>query len=151
MQEEGRPQPMEYLTRPLCERKKNNDTIQREFFAVIRNVFLLRPYLEWTKFIIRNDLLALRRILYLADATSKLTRWRLRLREFELGVMRRVGVKNRLRMRSGDFLQMERTISISMRKFPCWLSNNSLAKGNVNRLAVIKNITSQKLLLSHIQ
>lgn len=56
--------------------------------------FLLRPYLEVHKFIIRMDHVVLKCILNGADATGKLERWRLRFSEFELDVESKAGIKN---------------------------------------------------------
>lgn len=57
-------------------------------------VLMLRPYVEGRRFTIRTDHESLRWNLNMADATGKLSRWRLRLQELEFDVVHREVIKH---------------------------------------------------------
>lgn len=79
----------------LSKRMKNLGNTQPEYLAVVWNVLLLTPYLERQSFTLRTDQHALRWILHLAEATGKLTRWRLRLLKFDFVIIYLAGIKHR--------------------------------------------------------
>lgn len=54
---------------------------------------ILRPYLETNCFILSSNEEALKWLSLSADASGKLTTWRLRLREFDSEVVHRAGIK----------------------------------------------------------
>ena len=59
--------------------------------AVVWAVTSLRPYAEGTRFTIRTDHDALRWLMTLSDISGRLTRWRLRLQEFDFDIVYRPG------------------------------------------------------------
>jgi len=86
--------PVGYWSRTLTAPERNYSTTERECLAVVWAVLLLRPYLDGVRFTVRTDHSALRWILNLNDTTARLTRWRLRLMEFEFEVVHRKGIKH---------------------------------------------------------
>ena len=57
-------------------------TKERERLAVVWAPLLLRSYIEGTRFTVRTDHAALKRMLHMDGAHRRLARWRLRLPEF---------------------------------------------------------------------
>lgn len=54
-------------------------------------LFLLRPYLQGTRFVVRTDHKALRWMLHMDGAHGRLVRWRLRLAKFDYTVETKPG------------------------------------------------------------
>lgn len=76
-------------------------------------VLLLRPYLERHKFTARTDHNVLKRILNLAEAAGRLTRWPFRLSEFDFDVVYKAGTKNQ----NADILSLLETNGVGTTKF----------------------------------
>ena len=74
--------------------EKNYSVGEKEFLAIVREVQLLRPYLEGTHFDLYTDHQALRWNRSGSDHSGRLARWRLRLLEFDFIVTYKNGDKN---------------------------------------------------------
>lgn len=66
---------------------------ERECLAIVWAVIYLRPYLEGTRITIWTDHNSLRWLLNMSEASSRLTRWRLRVAELDYKVTYRPGLK----------------------------------------------------------
>jgi RNase H-like domain found in reverse transcriptase len=62
--------------------ERNYSAPEKECLAVVWAILHLRPYLEWTRFTVRSDQVALRWLLSLKHPSVWLEQWRLRLAEF---------------------------------------------------------------------
>ena len=83
--------PVGYWSRTLNAAERNYSATERECLAVVWAVTSLRPYVEGTRFTIRTDHDALRWLMTLSDTSGRLTRWRLRLQEFDFDIVYRPG------------------------------------------------------------
>ena len=83
--------PIGYWSRTLNSAEQNYSATERECLAVVWAVGHLRPYVEGTRFTIRTDHDALRWLMTLTDSSGRLTRWRLRLQEFDFEITYRPG------------------------------------------------------------
>ena len=83
--------PVGFFSKTLNETEQRYSATERECFAVVWSVLYLRPYIEGTHFKIRTDHEALRWLMTLTDPSGRLTRWRLRLSEFDYEVTYRPG------------------------------------------------------------
>ena len=83
-----------FWIRSLNPAEKNYSVSEKEHLAIVLAVQLLRPYLEGIHFDMYTDHQALRWILSGSDHSGRLTRWRLRLLEFEFTVTYKKGAKN---------------------------------------------------------
>lgn len=90
-QGDGAYKPVGYWSRVLTPAECNYSTTERECLAVVWALFLLRPYLEGTRFVVRTDHTALKWMLHMDGAHGRLARWRLRLAEFQYTVESRPG------------------------------------------------------------
>jgi hypothetical protein len=83
--------PIGYLSRQLSPTERRYLITEKEAYAVYWAVKLLRPYLEGNRFTVRTDHIALT-WLFNADgsSTSRLTRWRLGLAQFDFIVKYRL-------------------------------------------------------------
>lgn len=86
--------PIGYWSRTLSSADWNNGTTEKEWLAIVWAVLTLRPYREEVRFTIRTNHYSLCWLLYMTDASSRLTQWRLRLSDFEYDVIYRPGVKH---------------------------------------------------------
>ena len=91
---DGTRHPIGFWSRSLTPAEKNYRTGERECLATLWAVQLLRPYLERTHFDLYTYHIALRWIMNMTDASSRLARWRLRLLEFDFTVQYKKGAKN---------------------------------------------------------
>jgi RNase H-like domain found in reverse transcriptase len=87
-------------------------------------VLQLRPYLEGNHFVIRTDHNSLRWVLNLADAQGRLSRWRLRLLEFDFEVQYAPGKENHVadtlsRLRPSDSFLSEPPTPVDT-EIPCF-------------------------------
>jgi hypothetical protein len=78
--------PVGYWSRGLTSAERNFSTTEKECLAIVWAVLQLRPCLEEKTFFIRTDHNSLRWVLNLADAQGRLSRWQLRLLEFDFEV-----------------------------------------------------------------
>ena len=83
--------PVGYWSYALNEAERNYSATERECYAVVWAVTSLRPYLEGTRFTVRTDHDALRWLMSLTETSGRLTRWRLRLAEFDFTIVYRPG------------------------------------------------------------
>lgn len=74
--------------------KKRFETNQRNCLVTVSAVLLLQPYVGGHRFTIHADLDALQLILNLAESTSIVARWWLRLMELDSDVVHRASVKH---------------------------------------------------------
>ena len=75
--------PVGYWSRPIEGAEKNYSTTEKECLAVVLDIFMLRPYLQGTRFTVRTDHSALRWMLHTDGTHGRLARWRLRHAEFD--------------------------------------------------------------------
>ena len=78
--------PVGYWSYSLKDNERNYSATERECFAVVWAVRTLRPYVEGTRFTVRTDHDALRWLMSLTDSSGRLTRWRLRLAEYDFTI-----------------------------------------------------------------
>ena len=83
--------PVGYWSYLLKDSERNYSATDRECFAVVWAVRTLRPYVEGTKFTVRTDHDALRWLMSLTESSGRLTRWRLRLAEYDFTIQYRPG------------------------------------------------------------
>lgn len=91
---DGKRYPIGFWSRSLTSAERNYSVGERECLAVIWAVQLLRPYLERTHFQLYTDHQALRWMFNMADGSSRLARWRLRLLEFDYEIQYKTGATN---------------------------------------------------------
>ena len=83
--------PVGYWSYSLNDSDTHYNATERECFAVVWAVRTLRPYIEGTKFTVRTDHDALRWLMSLTESSGRLTRWRLRLAEYDFTIQYRPG------------------------------------------------------------
>jgi hypothetical protein len=136
--------PLGFWSRGLTSAEKNYSTTEKEFPAIVWAVLHLRPYLEGKRFVIRTYQHSLRWVLNLADAQGRLTRWRLRLQEFDFEVLYLPGKSHHAADIMSHLQSTEPTLSeptdpvdtdipcfvVSHREYPTLISVDTL--GNTN-------------------
>lgn len=90
----GSDQPVAYASRTLSDTESRYSTIERELLAIIWAVKQFRPYLYGKKFYIYTDHRPLAWLNSLKDPNSKLTRWRLRLQDYDFEIIYKNGKQN---------------------------------------------------------
>lgn len=90
----GSDKPIAYASRTLSDTEARYSTIERELLAIIWAVKHFRPYLYGRKFIIYTDHRPLVWLRSLKDPSSKLTRWRLRLQDYDFELIHKIGKQN---------------------------------------------------------
>lgn len=90
----GSDKPVAYASRTLSDTESRYSTIEKELLAVIWAVKHFRPYLYGKKFIIYTDHRPLAWLYSLKEPNSKLTRWRLRLEEYDFEIKYKKGQQN---------------------------------------------------------
>lgn len=90
----GSDKPVAYASRTLSDTEGRYSTIEKELLAVIWAVKHFRPYLYGNKFIIYTDHRPLAWLYSLKEPNSKLTRWRLRLEEYDFDIRYKKGPQN---------------------------------------------------------
>ena len=83
--------PIGFYSKTLNETEQRYSTTELECYAVVWSVLYLRPYIEGTHFKVRTDHEALKWLMTLTDPSGRLTRWRLRLAEFDYEITYRPG------------------------------------------------------------
>lgn len=86
--------PIAYASRTLSDTEARYSTIERECLAIIWAVKHFRPYLYGRKFIIYTDHKPLSWLEAQQDSSSKLTRWRLRLLDYDYDIVYKKGKQN---------------------------------------------------------
>lgn len=90
----GSDKPIAYASRTLTDTEKRYSTIERELLAIVWATKHFRPYLYGHKFDIYTDHRPLVWLYQLKEPNSKLTRWRLRLQEYDFNVIFKNGKQN---------------------------------------------------------
>lgn len=90
----GSDKPVAYASRTLSDTESRYSTIEKELLAVIWAVKHFRPYLYGKKFTIYTDHRPLAWLYSLKEPNSKLTRWRLRLEEYDFEIKYKKGQQN---------------------------------------------------------
>lgn len=95
-----------YASRTLNRAEQNYNTTEKELCAIVWGVNQFRPYLFGQKFNIIIDHRALSWLFNIKDPGSRLTRWRLKLAEYEYEIHFKLGVSNT----NADGLSRVRTV-----------------------------------------
>jgi hypothetical protein len=90
----GTDKPIAYASRTLNNAESRYSAIEKELLAVIWAVKHFRPYLYGRKFTIYTDHRPLAWLYSLKEPNSKLTRWRLRLQEYDFEIIYKSGKQN---------------------------------------------------------
>lgn len=90
----GADPPIAYASRALNRVEINYNTTEKELCAIVWGVKQFRPYLFGQKFNIVTDHRALNWLFNIKDPGSRLTRWRLKLAEYEYEIHFKPGVSN---------------------------------------------------------
>lgn len=90
----GSDKPVCYASRTLNDSEVNYSTIEKELLAIVWATKYFRPYLFGRKFKILTDHKPLQWVMTLKEANSRLTRWRLKLSEYDFSVIHKTGKAN---------------------------------------------------------
>lgn len=90
----GSDKPIAYASRTLNSSELNYSTIEKELLAIVWATKYFRPYLFGRKFKIITDHKPLQWVMSLKEPNSRLTRWRLKLSEFDFTVLYKQGKSN---------------------------------------------------------
>lgn len=90
----GSDKPISYASRTLNESEINYSTIEKELLAIVWATQYFRPYLFGRKFKIITDHKPLQWMMNLKEPNSRITRWSLKLAEYDFTVIYRKGKSN---------------------------------------------------------
>lgn len=90
----GKDRPCAYTSRLLNNHEINYSTYEKEALAIIYSIRQFRPYLYGNKFIVQTDHKPLCWLRTTKDPTSRLTRWRLKLEEYDFEIIYKAGTLN---------------------------------------------------------
>lgn len=90
----GSDKPIAYASRTLNDAETRYSTIEKELLAIVWATKYFRPYLYGKKFTIYTDHRPLAWINSIKEPNSKLTRWKLRLEEFDYNIIYKNGKQN---------------------------------------------------------
>lgn len=88
--------PIAFYSRTLNSAEKNYSTIEKELLSIIENCKHFRPYLFGRKFTVKTDHNPLVWLSKLKEPNSRLTRWRLKLEEYDFDVIYKKGLENKV-------------------------------------------------------
>lgn len=90
----GSDKPIAYASRTLNDAESRYSTIEKELLAIVWATKHFRPYLYGNKFTIYTDHRPLAWLNSIKEPNSKLTRWKLRLEEFDYNIVYKNGKQN---------------------------------------------------------
>lgn len=90
----GSDKPIAYASRTLSETEQKYSTIEKELLGIVWATKYFRPYLYGRKFVICTDHRPLLWLFKLKEPNAKLTRWRLRLQEYDYEIAYKKGKLN---------------------------------------------------------
>lgn len=90
----GSDRPVAYASRTLNDSELNYSTIEKELLAIVWATKYFRPYLFGRKFKVVTDHKPLQWLLNLREPNSRLTRWRLKLAEYNFTIIYKKGKAN---------------------------------------------------------
>lgn len=90
----GKDKPIAYASRTLNNAERNYSTTQQELLAIVWAVKQFRPYLWGRHFKVITDHRPLKWLISLKDPDSRLTRWTIKLSEYDFEVIHRPGKNN---------------------------------------------------------
>lgn len=90
----GADKPVCYASRTLNDSETNYSTIEKELLAIVWATKYFRPYLFGRKFKIVTDHKPLQWVMNLKEPNSRLTRWKLKLSEYDFSVVYKKGSSN---------------------------------------------------------
>lgn len=90
----GSDKPIAYASRTLNDAETRYSTIEKELLAIVWATKHFRPYLYGKKFTIYTDHRPLAWLNSIKEPNSKLTRWKLRLEEFDYNIVYKTGKQN---------------------------------------------------------
>lgn len=85
---------IEYWLRSMTKEEKLHDYTQRKRSTIVWSTLLLRLFLGGSRFLFQTDRNSFRLIVNVTDDSGRLTRWRLRLLEFDFDAEHQAGVKH---------------------------------------------------------
>lgn len=90
----GSDKPIAYASRTLNDSETNYSTIEKELLAIVWATKYFRPYLFGRKFKVITDHKPLQWLMNLKEPNSRLTRWRLKLSEYNYTIIYKTGKAN---------------------------------------------------------
>lgn len=90
----GSDKPIAFASRTLSDTETRYSTIEKELLGIVWAIKYFRPYLYGRKFTIYTDHRPLTWLMSLKDPNSKLTRWKLKLAEYDYKVVYKKGKQN---------------------------------------------------------
>lgn len=90
----GSDKPIAYASRTLNDSESNYSTIEKELLAIVWATKYFRPYLFGRKFKVITDHKPLQWLMNLKEPNSRLTRWRLKLSEYNYTIIYKTGKAN---------------------------------------------------------
>lgn len=86
--------PISFYSRTLNSAERNYSTIEKELLAIVETTKHFRPYIYGRQFLIETDHKPLVWLFSLKDTNQRLTKWRLRLEEFDFKIQYKKGKEN---------------------------------------------------------